>query len=482
MNDFLQATRRSENADLAEKFQPHLVPDPEIGKDPEKYYDKVIELNLDLLEPYIVGPHSPDRARPLSRLAEEAASEGYPKELKAAMIGSCTNSSYEDLGRAASLAGQALRKGAKMKSVFLVSPGSSQVCATAKRDGYLDTLIKAGAKILSNTCGPCIGQWNRTDTKKGEPNSIISSFNRNFPARNDGNPETKAFIASPEVVTAMAMSGSLTFNPLEEDLEDGKGGRFRLQAPEAPSLPPDGFIFDDSGIDDSTEAVSSKQVKIDPESERLQFLTPFEKWDGNDFKRLPLLVKAKGKCTTDHISPAGPWLKYRGHLDNISNNMLTGAVNAFSGETGKGKNLITGKENVPFPDIARHYKSKNTGWIIVGDENYGEGSSREHAAMSPRFLGAKAVITRSMARIHETNLKKQGVLTLNFKNPDDYDAVRESDRISISGLISMEPENDLEVTLHHEDGTEESFAVAHNFNSEQIKWFRAGSALNLVKI
>jgi aconitate hydratase len=481
MGKYLKATRRKEIADLAEEYIDCLRPDAEVEANPERYYDDIIELNLNELEPYVAGPHSPDRARPLSRLAAEVKEQGYPKKVSAALIGSCTNSSYEDLGRAADIANQGLAKGLKLDTDFIVTPGSGQVCATAERDGYLKILVSAGAKLMSNACGPCIGQWKREGIEKGEKNSIINSYNRNFPARNDGNPETLAFIASPEIVTALALAGNLDFNPLTDELKDKEGNGFRLRPPKADQLPEKGFVFEDSGFSAPPEDSSAISVKISPDSERLQLIAPFEKWDGNEFEDMYILAKVKGKCTTDHISPAGPWLKFRGHLNNISNNMLTGAINAYSGETGRGTDLTSGSSGIPYPEIARKYLSQGHGWVIIGDENYGEGSSREHAAMSPRFLGAKAVIAKSLARIHETNLKKQGILALTFVDASDYNKVQEGDRLSILGLKAFGPGKNLMISLRHQDGTIEAFEASHTYNSHQINWFKSGSCLNLTK-
>ena len=480
MAAYLEATGREEIAQLAREYREYLVPDPEVEAEPERFYDEVIEIDLSSLEPHVVGPHSPDIARPISKLAEEAREKGYPIELRAALIGSCTNSSYEDIGRAAHVARQALKYGLKAKSTFMITPGSGQVRATIERDGLLDALSQVGGIVLANACGPCIGQWKRDDIQKGERNSIITSFNRNFPARNDGNAETLAFIASPEIVTAMALAGRLDFNPLTDTLTAPDGTQVRLEPPEAPELPERGFDEDDSGYLEPAEDPSTIEVIVSPTSERLQLLKPFEPWDGKDFDRLPLLLKAKGKCTTDHISPAGPWLRYRGHLDNISNNMFLGAVNAFTGEVGKGIDQLSG-ERRKFSEIARHYKAEGYGWAVVGDENYGEGSSREHAAMSPRYLGCRVVIARSFARIHETNLKKQGILPLWFVDPADYDKVQEMDRVSVLGLNQLAPGRRVTVVFHHADGTEDRVETEHTLSAEQIEWFKAGSALNRLR-
>ncbi len=480
MGDYLAATRRKDVADLAEKYAAYLRPDPEVVADPGKYYDELIEIDLDKLEPYVVGPHSPDKARPLSAFAAEIEKEGYPEHLSAALIGSCTNSSYEDIGRAADVARQGMQHGVKAATHFYVSPGSEQVFDTTKRDNFLDNLGDMGAVVMANACGPCIGQWKREDILPGSHNSIITSFNRNFRGRNDGNAETLSFIASPELVTAMALAGSLKFNPLKDDLKGKDGKSFKLQAPQGDALPKAGFAFNDGGFIAPASDGSAVEVIVKPDSERLQVLEPFHPWQGEDYEALPVLAKTAGKCTTDHISPAGKWLRFRGHLDRISDNMLLGATNAFGGESGKGLNVLTGEAGKTFSEIARDYKVKGFGWVIFGEENYGEGSSREHAAMCPRFLGGRAVITKSMARIHETNLKKQGLLPLKFVNAADYDKVREDDRVSITGLKSFAPGKNLKVTLKHADGTADSFEVSHTFNQEQIEWFKAGSALNLI--
>jgi len=480
MGDYLRATRRADVADLAEKYQAFLKSDQEVAANPSAYYDEVIEIDLDKLEPYVVGPHSPDKARPISRLKAEIEAENYPERLSAALIGSCTNSSYEDVGRAAFVARQALERGAEAVSQFFVSPGSEQVFDTTKRDGYLATLDAMGAVVMANACGPCIGQWQRKDLAPGEPNSIITSFNRNFRGRNDGNNATLSFIGSPEIVTAMALAGTIKFNPLTDSLKAPDGTTYKLQAPEADALPAKGFAFNDGGFVPPAADGSKVEVKVAPDSNRLQLLEPFKPWDGREITDALVLAKAQGKCTTDHISPAGKWLKFRGHLDKISDNMLVGATNAFGGSIGTGRNVLTGESGHTFPQIARDYKSQGHGWVVFGEENYGEGSSREHAAMSPRFLGARAVIAKSMARIHETNLKKQGLLPLKFANPADYDKVREDDRVNIVGLAAFAPGKNLLVTLRHSDGTTESFEVVHTFNQEQIAWFKAGSALNLM--
>ncbi|MDB5047705.1 MAG: aconitate hydratase [Fibrobacteres bacterium] len=486
MGDYLRATRRADVADLAEKYKAFLNPDPEVLSNPSAYYDEVIEIDLDKLEPYVVGPHSPDKARPISKFKEEIEKEKYPELLSAALIGSCTNSSYEDVGRAAFVARQALAQGGKAASQFFVSPGSEQVFDTTKRDGYLDSLDKMGAVVMANACGPCIGQWQRKDLAEGTANSIITSFNRNFRGRNDGNNATLSFIGSPELVTAMALAGTIKFNPLTDSLKAADGSSYKLQAPVADALPAKGFAFNDGGFIAPAKDGATVEVKVAADSNRLQLLEPFKPWDGKEIEDALVLAKAQGKCTTDHISPAGKWLKFRGHLDKISDNMLVGATNAFgvaangTAAIGTGKNVLTGETGKTYPQIARDYKSKGKGWVVFGEENYGEGSSREHAAMSPRFLGARAVIAKSMARIHETNLKKQGLLPLKFANAADYDKVREDDRVGITGLTSFAPGKNLKVTLKHADGSSDAFEVTHTFNQEQIEWFKAGSALNLM--
>lgn len=481
MATYLRATNRADVAALADRFAEHLRADPEVWAEPERYYDEIIEIDLSALEPHVVGPHSPDLARPISRLKEDAAKENYPLEIRAALVGSCTNSSYEDIGRAAHVARQALAHGIRARTKFLITPGSDQIHNTIRRDGQMEVLTEIGGVVLANACGPCIGQWQRDDIRKGERNTIVTSFNRNFPARNDSNPETLAFIGSPEIVTALALAGRLDFNPLTDPLPGPNGEAVRLEPPQAPELPERGFAPGTAGYVEPPEDGSQVELRVRPDSERLQLLEPFPPWDGKDFERLFVLVKAKGKCTTDHISPAGPWLRYRGHLDKISDNLFTGVVNAFTGEVGRGRNLRTGETGVPFPKIARDYKAHGIGWVAVGDENYGEGSSREHAAMEPRYLGCKAILARSFARIHETNLKKQGLLPLVFENPADYEKIREDDQISIVGLRDLAPGKPVRVILHHADGSEETIWCRHSFSAEQIEWFRAGAALNLMR-
>lgn len=478
MGAYLRATRRAELADLADAHAKYLVADPEVEERPEEFYDVVVEIDLSTLEPYIVGPHTPDLARPIGEMAAAVAKEGYPDEIKVALIGSCTNSSYEDIGRSVHIANQALAKGVKAKTPFLITPGSDQIQATIERDGLMADLNKVGGTVLANACGPCIGQWKREDGVAGE-NSILTSYNRNFPARNDGNRKTNAFIGSPEIVTAMAFGGKMSFNPLEDTLE-GENGTLKFEAPEAPELPENGFEFDDDGYIPPAADSDAVEVRVSPDSDRLQLLEPFAAWDGKDYTDMPVLFKAKGKCTTDHISPAGKWLKYRGHLENISNNMLTGGINGFTGEAGTTKNVLTGEANLPVPDVARAYKAAGKDWIIVGDGNYGEGSSREHAAMEPRHLGGKAVLVRSFARIHETNLKKQGMLPLTFADPADYEKIQEEDRIAIVGLAQFAPGKPLDIVVTHTDGSEDRFHANHTMSAEQIEWFKAGSALNCI--
>ena len=477
MSAYLGVTKRAALAEIADKNKSLLSADPEVLADPKKYYDEVIEIDLSKLEPHLVGPHTPDKARPLSEIGKEAKENGWTTKLSAALIGSCTNSSYEDIGRATFIAKQALDIGIKMPQHFLVSPGSTQIEKTIERDGQMQVLGQVGATVLANACGPCIGQWKRDDFKKGEVNTIVTSFNRNFRGRQDSNPETLAFIGSPEVVMALGLAGRLDFDPSKDKLK-GPKGEIMLKAPQAPEFPEKGFISDADGY--QAPQGKSVEVKVSPTSDRLQLLEPFAKWSGKDFENLTLLCKAKGKCTTDHISPAGPWLKYRGHLDNISNNMLLGAVNAYTDEVGKGKNQRTGKSD-EFNKVARDYKDNNISWVIVGDENYGEGSSREHAAMCPRHLGGMAVVVKSFARIHETNLKKQGMLACTFANASDYDKVQEGDKIAIRGLKDFAPGKNLQMEITHGDGKKETVPLAHTFNAEQIKWFKAGSALNLIR-
>jgi len=479
MADYLRATDRAEVAALAESHAALLTADPEVEERPEEFFDRVIEINLDTLEPHLVGPHTPDLARPISALAEEAREKGYPVQVSNALIGSCTNSSYEDMSRAAHIARQATAHGLRAKIPFWVTPGSDTVAATIQRDGQMQDLEAVGAVVLANACGPCIGQWKRDDVAGDEVNSIVTSFNRNFRKRNDGSAHTLAFIGSPELVTAIALSGRLDFDPSRDTIDGVK-----LEAPQGKELPDIGFETRFEGFVPPAPEGSIPPVAVSPESQRLQLLTPFEAWDGNDYEELFVLLKAYGKCTTDHISQAGPWLRFRGHLDNISDNMFIGAINAFTHETGgnpgEGKDQLDGGTK-SFPAIARNYKASGRGWVVFGDENYGEGSSREHAAMEPRHLGARAVIVRSFARIHETNLKKQGVLPLTFVDPADYEKIQEDDCVALRGLTSLRPGSEVTVELSRADGSVESFPTAHTLNAEQIEWFKAGSALNCIR-
>ena len=475
---YLNITDRADLANLAIANKALLVADPEVYQSPEKYYDQIVEVDLSTLEPHVVGPHTPDLARPISKMAAEAKEKGYPVELKAALIGSCTNSSYEDISRSAHIAQQGLKAGLKAKASFLVSPGSERIYHTMKRDGFLETFEKLGGTVLSNSCGPCIGQWKRADGVKGKADSIVSSFNRNFPGRNDGINETLSFLASPEIVTAYAISGDLTFDPVNQKLKGADGKEFKFEPPQGEELPAKGFAKGEEGLVAPAANGEGLTVEVPPTSERLQLLQPFPRWDGKDFEKLPLLIKTKGKTTTDHISPAGPWLKFRGHLDKISDNMFLGANNAFSAEPGKGTDVLTGESGLTIAQIARRYKAKGIGSIVVGDENYGEGSSREHAAMSPRFLNVRVVITKSFARIHETNLKKQGILALTFSDPKDYEKIEQQDRISVMGLNSLAPGKPVQVTIHKAAGTALTIQANHSITEQQIAWFKAGSALN----
>ncbi|MGA1488326.1 MAG: aconitate hydratase [Planctomycetota bacterium] len=480
MAAYLESTERSAVAALAREHAAELAPAPEVEQDPEKYYDQVLHIDLSTLEPHVVGPHSPARARPISALAAEVAAEGWPEELSAALIGSCTNSSYQDLDRAAEIAEQAAAHGVKARTQFLVTPGSTQVFRTVERDGQAASFEKAGGTVMANACGPCIGQWHREDDTSGRSNSIISSFNRNFPGRNDGNAETLSFIASPEIVLALAVGGKLSFNPLTDPVEGEGGESFHLTAPVGRALPEAGFVIDRGGLVEPAADGSGVSVDIDPASDRLQVLEPFDPREEEQFQKMPLLLKAKGKCTTDHISPAGPWLKFRGHLENISRNMFLGAINAFSDARGEGTDQLDGAVK-PFWEAARNYRDSGHFWVAVGDENYGEGSSREHAAMSPRFMGAGAVIARSFARIAETNLKKQAVLPLRFQDSGDYEKIEETDRITILDLPSLAPGTPIDVVLHHQDGTEDRITCTHTLSHEQIDWFWAGAALNAMR-
>ena len=481
MGTYLRATNREKIADLANQNMYLLTPDPEVEQNPEKYFDQIIEIDLSQLEPNIVGPHTPDLTRPVSQLAADVKKNNYLDSISVALIGSCTNSSYEDMSRAASIAEQAKLKGIKAKIPLLVTPGSEQIRATIERDGQMDSLKAIGATVLANACGPCIGQWSRPELKKGEPNTIVTSYNRNFPGRNDGRRETMNFIGSPELVIALALGGRLSFNPLKDSLIAPDGSEFKLQPPPiAPEVPSNGFKNTEGIYIQPSKNPDSVEVIINKNSNRLQKLEPFTKWDGNDFQDLPVLIKTKGKTTTDHISPAGHWLTFRGHLDKLSDNMFLGAVNAFDDEVGKAKNMINGKIE-PIPQIARQYKQNDIKWIVIGDANYGEGSSREHAAMTPRYLGCAVVVAKSFARIHETNLKKQGILALTFENPNDYEKIRESDKISIVGLNNLEPGKPVKCYLNHTNGTKEEIPLNHSYNKFQIDWFKAGSALNILR-
>lgn len=481
---YLRATGRGDLAALADQHQHLLAPDEAVEAHPEQYYDRVIRVDLARLEPYIVGPHSPDRARPLSQLAIEVINpaNGFCDQIATALIGSCTNSSYEDMSRAADVAAQAQAHGLQTAAPFLVTPGSEQVRATLERDGQLRTLTAIDATVLANACGPCIGQWRRPQAETVAPNTIVTSYNRNFPRRNDGQPTTMNFIASPEIVTALALAGRLSFNPLTDMLLDAAGQPFKLQPPQpAPEVPAQPFVSGRSAYVAPPEDGRHVMVQVNPQSERLQIMTPWPAWDGQDFLAMPVLMKTRGKTTTDHISPAGAWLRYRGHLDKFSENLLSGATNAFSGEAGKGQNVLTGERGLPIATIARFYKAQGVKWVIVGDHNYGEGSSREHAALSPRLLGGVAVIARSFARIHESNLKKQGLLALTFQQASDYERIQEQDRLSLVGLAEMEPGKPITCLVHHINGTTETVALAHSFSAAQLSWFRAGSALQLLR-
>ncbi|MFM2376568.1 MAG: hypothetical protein RLZZ165_1665 [Bacteroidota bacterium] len=480
MARYLRSTGRAEVAELADSISAHLRSDPEVDADPSRYYDQVIEINLSELEPHINGPFTPDLAWPISKFATAAKENGWPMKLEVGLIGSCTNSSYEDLTRAASVAAQAKKKNLKAKSEFTITPGSELVRYTAARDGILQVFDEIGGIVMSNACGPCIGQWARHTDDPRKANSIITSFNRNFKERNDGNPNTHAFVASPEIVTAMVLGGSLGFNPLADMLTTEDGRQVKLDEPMGIELPPRGFNAEDTGFQAPAADGSTVTVHVAPGSKRLQLLEPFQPWDGNDLKGLKLLIKAKGKCTTDHISMAGPWLRFRGHLENISDNLLMGAINAFNGKANSVKNPLSG-EYTETPKLGKIYRSAGVGSIVVGDENYGEGSSREHAAMEPRYVGARAVVVKSFARIHETNLKKQGMLALTFADTADYDLIQEDDTFDILGLTTFAPGVPLTLVAHHADGTSSSIVTHHTFNEGQIGWFKAGSALNLIR-
>lgn len=477
---YLKGTGRTEVAALADKIKEHLTGDPEVYADPEKYFDQVIEINLSELEPHINGPFTPDLATPLSKFAEEVKKNGWPEILEVGLIGSCTNSSYEDISRSASLAKQAAEKGLKAKAEFTITPGSEQVRYTVERDGFLNEFGKIGGVVLANACGPCIGQWERHTNDPNRRNSIITSFNRNFAKRNDGNPNTHAFVASPELVTAFAIAGSLTYNPKTDFLVNEKGEKVKLDEPSGFEMPALGFAVEDAGYQAPAKDGSAINISVNPKSDRLQLLEPFEPWDHKNIKGMKLLIKVKGKCTTDHISMAGPWLKYRGHLDNISNNMLIGAINIFNGKADAVKNQLTGQYD-SVPKVQRAYKSAGIPGIVIGDTNYGEGSSREHAAMEPRHLGVKAILVKSFARIHETNLKKQGMLALTFTNESDYDKILEDDTLDFADLDSFAPNKQLTLVINHKDGSKEEIKVNHSYNQNQIEWFKAGSALNLIK-
>ena len=478
---YLDATQRARIATLAEANKNLLTADPEVLADPESYFDLVVEIDLDTLEPHIVGPFTPDLARPVSQMASDVKEHGYPDNLTAGLIGSCTNSSYEDLTRAADVAGQALAHGATAKSTLWVTPGSEQIEATIERDGQMATLDQIGATVLANACGPCIGQWHREDITEGDLNSIISSFNRNFAKRNDGNPQTNSFISSPEVVVAYSLVGKLTVNPLTDELTADDGTTYRLDPPApAPEVPEDGFVFKAEGFLAPPDDRSSVEVTVRDESERLQLLEPFSAWNGEDYERMPVLLKARGKCTTDHISQAGPWLRFRGHLDNISDNLFLGAVNSFADDPGFGIDIDSG-EVTSLPKLARNYKERGIRWVAVADENYGEGSSREHAAMEPRHMAGTAIIARSFARIAETNLKKQGMLGLRFADLADFEKILVDDRISLIGLAEIAPDRQITAVIHHADGSEDRILLDHTLNEEQVEWFKAGSALNVLR-
>lgn len=480
MSRYLSATGRADVAALADTVKQHLTADAEVYANPEKYFDQVIEINLSELEPHVNGPFTPDLATPISKLKEAALANGWPTKISVGLLGSCTNSSYEDISRAVSLAKQVSTKNLKAKAEYLINPGSEQIRYTIKRDGFLDVFDSIGAKVFTNACGPCIGMWDRMGAEKQEKNTIIHSFNRNFAKRADGNPNTYAFVASPEIVTAMAIAGDLTFNPLSDYLTNEKGEKVKFDAPTGDELPTKGFAVEDAGYQAPAADGSSVQILVSPTSDRLQLLDPFAAWEGTDLKSLKLLIKAKGKCTTDHISMAGPWLKFRGHLDNISNNMLIGAVNAFNEKTDSVKNQLDGTY-AGVPKVQRAYKAAKIGTIVVGDENYGEGSSREHAAMEPRHLGVRAVLVKSFARIHETNLKKQGMLGLTFANKADYDKIQENDTIDILGLTTFAPGKNLQMVFTHSDGSKDTIEAKHSYNAQQIDWFKAGGALNIIR-
>ena len=479
MASYLKETGRAEVADAADQIKQHLQADSEVYADPEKYYDQVIEIDLNTLEPYINGPFTPDAAHPISEFAKVVKENGYPEKLEVGLIGSCTNSSYEDITRAASLAQQAIDKNLEVKAEYVVTPGSELIRYTCERDGVFDKFSAIGGVVMANACGACIGQWKRHNTDPEKKNSIITSFNRNFAKRNDGNPNTHGFVASPEIVTALTIAGSMTFNPLTDTLINKDGETVKLDEPQGMELPVKGFAVEDSGYLAPSENGENIQIAVSTDSKRLQLLTPFAPWDGKDYTSMPMLIKAQGKCTTDHISMAGPWLKFRGHLDNISDNLLMGAVNSFNGETNSVKNLLTGEYD-KVSSVARDYKASGLKSIVIAEENYGEGSSREHAAMEPRHLNVGAVIVKSFARIHETNLKKQGMLGLTFADPADYHKIQEEDRIDITGLTDFAPGKPFQVRVTHKDGSTDEFQANHTYNDLQIEWFKAGGALNLI--
>ncbi|MEZ5103975.1 MAG: aconitate hydratase [Draconibacterium sp.] len=480
MERYLKATGRADVAEAANDIKKYLDSDSEVYENPDVYYDQVIEINLSELEPHVNGPFTPDRATPISMIGKVAKENGWPLDISVGLIGSCTNSSYEDISRASSIAEQAVKKGLKVKSEFTITPGSEQVRFTIERDGFIDTFEEMGGKVFANACGPCIGQWARPGADKQEKNTIVHSFNRNFSKRADGNPNTHAFVTSPELVTALAIAGTLDFNPITDTLVNEKGEKVKLDAPTGFELPPNGFDVKDAGYQAPAEDGSGVKVNVSPDSNRLQLLSPFNAWNGKNITGAKLLIKALGKCTTDHISMAGPWLRFRGHLDNISNNMLIGAVNAFNGETNKVKNQLTGEYDA-VPKVQREYKAKGISTVVIGDQNYGEGSSREHAAMEPRHLGVRAVIVKSFARIHETNLKKQGMLALTFVKENDYDLIQENDTFNFIDLVEFEPGKTLNVEVVHADGSKDMIELNHTYNNQQIEWFKAGSALNLIK-
>ncbi len=480
MSRYLAATGRADVAALADGIKEHLTADADVYANPEKYFDQVIEINLTELEPHLNGPFTPDLATPISKMKEVAAANGWPTKVEVGLIGSCTNSSYEDISRAVSLAKQVSDKGLKTKAEYTITPGSEQVRYTIERDGFLEVFDKIGATVFANACGPCIGMWDRVGAEKKEKNTIVHSFNRNFAKRADGNPNTYAFVASPELVTALAIAGDLTFNPLTDTLTNDKGEQVKLDEPTGMELPAKGFAVEDAGYQAPAADGSNVSVVVDPASKRLQLLDPFAAWEGTDLTGLKLLIKAKGKCTTDHISMAGPWLKFRGHLDNISNNLLIGATNFFNDKTDSVKNQLTG-EYGPVPATQRAYKAAGIGSIVVGDENYGEGSSREHAAMEPRHLGVRVVLTKSFARIHETNLKKQGMLALTFAHKEDYDKIQEDDTVDVLGLTSFTPGTPLTLVFNHANGTKDEVIANHTYNEQQIEWFKAGAALNIIR-